>query len=406
MNKIHPSTYIVAGIFFILYLILTPVRGHVYDMGCWKVWLEHIYAKGLGHSYEGVINYLPLHLYEFKIVTLLFHSREYAYDHIHFFKYFTLIFDFASALLLASFSSRKNVQIGLFLALILNISYLHNTIFWGQFDTVFSFFVFASVVAAVRNRLLGSAVLFLISLNFKFQAILFFPLLFLIFIYQMPLKMDWKKIIYGALIVIFTQVIIIIPWILSGTSSAFINVLKGLFGLYTYVSLYAGNVWYLMLPGELRWTADNNSWHGLTFKLWGLIMLSVFLLITLIPLISSVWTKWKNKSAQLPVESVFAIGALSVMAFFFFNTQMHERYTFPAFLFIAAYCYYTRYWWIYVLFSIAYFLNNEKMLDFFHLNTKSSWFDMPTIAKIYLLVILSLLIPLFLRFKKENVEKI
>lgn len=125
-----------------------------------------------------------------------------------------------------------------------------------------------------------------------------------------------EKIIYGALIVIFTQVIIIIPWILSGTSAAFINVLKGLFGLYTYVSLYAGNVWYLMLPGELRWTADNNSWHGLTFKLWGLIMLSVFLLITLIPLISSVWTKWKNKSAQLPVESVFAIGALSVMAFF------------------------------------------------------------------------------------------
>ena len=383
MNKIHPSTYIVAGIFFILYLILTPVRGHVYDMGCWKVWLEHIYAKGLGHSYEGVINYLPLHLYEFKIVTLLFHSREYAYDHIHFFKYFTLIFDFASALLLASFSSRKNVQIGLFLALILNISYLHNTIFWGQFDTVFSFFVFASVVAAVRNRLLGSAVLFLISLNFKFQAILFFPLLFLIFIYQMPLKMDWKKIIYGALIVIFTQVIIIIPWILSGTSAAFINVLKGLFGLYTYVFPVCRKC-----------------------LVWGLIMLSVFLLITLIPLISSVWTKWKNKSAQLPVESVFAIGALSVMAFFFFNTQMHERYTFPAFLFIAAYCYYTRYWWIYVLFSIAYFLNNEKMLDFFHLNTKSSWFDMPTIAKIYLLVILCLLIPLFLRFKKENVEKI
>lgn len=107
-------------------------------------------------------------------------------------------------------SLRKNVQIGLFLALILNISYLHNTIFWGQFDTVFSFFVFASVVAAVRNRLLGSAVLFLISLNFKFQAILF-SIIVSDFYLSDAIKNGLEKIIYGALIVIFTQVIIIIP---------------------------------------------------------------------------------------------------------------------------------------------------------------------------------------------------
>ncbi|HRH66017.1 MAG TPA: hypothetical protein PLU53_06955 [Bacteroidia bacterium] len=404
MYKILPATWIIAGVLFPVYLYLTPEHGHTYDMACWSEWMGIIADKGLANCYTGAINYLPGHLYEFKFLSLFFPSKESLMAHTFVLKYLTLIFDFSGALLLASLSQKKIIQTGLLLSVILNISALHNTMLWGQFDAVFSFFAFASILAAVRNRIRVAAILFVISLNFKFQAILFLPLLFLVCFYQAMFRWNWKKFLWGSIVVLSLQALILLPWILAGTTKGVLDVLKSLSGTYTFISLNAGNVWQLMLPGDLRWTGDENSGFGLTFKLWGLIMAMSALGLTLFPLLRAIILKWKKKAVPVPMEAIFAMGSLSVMSFFYFNTQMHERYTFPAFLFIAAYCYFTRRWWIYALFSIAYFLNNEKALDFFHLNIKSSWFDFSFASKIYLLVMLMLIVPLLFQNKKNRPE--
>ena len=57
-------------------------------------------------------------------------------------------------------------------------------------------------------------------------------------------------------------------------------------------------------------------------------------------------------------EGVF----LSILGFFFFNTQMHERYSHPAMLMAFLYGILNKNYWIYGITSIAYFLNMEKTL--------------------------------------------
>ena len=47
------------------------------------------------------------------------------------------------------------------------------------------------------------------------------------------------------------------------------------------------------------------------------------------------------------------------LLFYFFNTEIHERYCHPAFIFITAFAFFTGEFFVYILFSIMYFLTLE-----------------------------------------------
>jgi len=84
-------------------------------------------------------------------------------------------------------------------------------------------------------------------------------------------------------------------------------------------------------------------------------------------------------------------GAVVALAFFFFNTQMHERYSHPALLFTAAYCFLTLRYVPFVLLSVAYFLSLENILRYMDLPTYGTLiFDTRFIAGLYLATILLL----------------
>jgi len=75
---------------------------------------------------------------------------------------------------------------------------------------------------------------------------------------------------------------------------------------------------------------------------------------------------------------------------------MHERYSFPGFLFVITVSLLTENWWLYGLFSVGYFLNNEKCLQSFReYNYQSPVFDLRVSAGFFLITIMILVYYLY-----------
>src|SRR5690606_35429708 len=100
----------------------------------------------------------------------------------------------------------------------------------------------------------------------------------------------------------------------------------------------------------------------------------------------------------LSKELVWTSGALIALAFFYFNTQMHERYSHPTFIFLIALV--VNNWKMifpYVLFSFSYFMNMEFVLRVMNWDNYDTTllFNRTLIAAVYGILILYLLFFLY-----------
>lgn len=407
MNKLARSTLFLSFFIFVFYAIIIPQKGDYGDTAGWAEWATFILNHGLKNVYDSGTNYLPGHLYELKLFTLFFNSETSIVENINCLKLFTLLFDITGALLVCTLVNESSKQNLVLLVIMLNPAYIHNTILWGQFDSVFSTLCFASFLAAYKKRFLLSSVLYLISLNFKLQAIIFLPALFLFLIYQSELKINRIKFLKGVLMVVVVQLIILLPFILNSRVSEIPRTLKSLSGEFGQISLNAANIWQLLIGGgNLRWMSDKIEFWAIPLKRWGLLLTATGFLIALFPMIKAIVNKWRENPDNLSFLQLTIMFGLSVLVFFFFNTQMHERYTFPAFLFIASIALLTEKWWLYGLFSIAYFLNNESCLQSFkEYDYKSFIFDLRFSSALFMMTILFLLFYLYRSLLKGMVIK-
>jgi Gpi18-like mannosyltransferase len=396
MYKLHATTVALGLFLYAIYFFLVPDCGHLYDNQCWSEWAAFYLDKGFRHTYDSGTNYLPGHLYQLKFFSLFFDDKASLAAHIYQLKRITLLGDLSGALLLASCARTRFKQSALVACILLNPAFLHNTLIWGQFDSVFSAFLFGSFLALHRRKFLLSAVLYLLALNFKFQAILFFPAMLLLFLYATGFRIDRRKLLQGFGCLVVLELAILFPFILSRSLWRVWEVVDSLGGRFTYLSLNADNFWYLTLSGNLRYTGDDNRLLGLPFKSWGLLLAGVGLLAAFFPLLRVLYRRWKGSTEQIGLENAALVMALSVITFFFFSTQMHERYAFPAFLFIALVALQTNAWWLFGLFSLAYFLNNERALPHF-LHETTAWINSPVlVASLYLTLWLLLMIRLWM----------
>lgn len=401
MHKIWRSTFLLSILLYVIYAVLVPTKGN-YDTECWAQWSAYIFENGLGKAYGSGTNYLPGHLYELKLYSLFFNSAQSVIEHINYLKYFTLLFDVAGALLVCSLIRDASKQHLVLLVIMLNPAYLHNDLLWGQFDSVFSTLVFASFLSAYQRRFVLAGVLYLIALNFKLQAIIFFPPMFLFMIYQSGLKINWRKFMVGLSGIVALQVLILLPFIINSETNSVWNAVKGLGGRYGQISLYAANFWHWIIPGgDLRWMSDRIELLGMPLKKLGLILVVMSYAFVSFPLVRLIFLKLKSKSTSFSFSQLISMFALCALTFFYFNTQMHERYSFPAFLFLAALSLVTGRWWLYGLFSVAYFLNNEKVLQAFTVYDYQSYiFDLRFSSAIFLFLILALVWFLYPFWKK------
>jgi hypothetical protein len=153
---------------------------------------------------------------------------------------------------------------------------------------------------------------------------------------------------------------------------------------------------------------------SLSYRGAGTLLFILALLIVLAPLIYRLAKRifkttvkeinWlQPKTASL----LFLTFGLSCFVFFFFNTEMHERYLVPAVIFFALWAVIQNKLWPYItyaLLSIGVFMNVEKLLGYLPVNHLAAIWGSRPIAIIITLALVLGMIQLYLGFLslKEN----
>ncbi len=394
----------VAIILFLFEAVLVPMRSHG-DLVAIGQWGKYIFDNGIGKAYEigyPDFNYPPVIAYPLFIFGQLVGDSDKIINYMYLFKCFFLLADFIAAVVLVFFINDRRRSILFLLLLVANPVFIYDSYLWGQADGMLSMFIFLAFVFLAREKLLWSIAFFMFALNFKVQAIIFIPPYVLMAYYVMAGKFSGRLIFTAIATVVITQFLILLPFIVAGEVGKVFNAVTNVVDYYRCISCNAYNVWYFIAGKEMiyRWKEDTLILAGLSYKAWGTIMFCALSFITLLPLfISCIFKFIKKRGDLINTNSLFLTFALIPTVFFYVNTQMHERYGQPGLLFVAAYSFATRRYWLFGILCLAYFINMEKIFWFFNLpNYGTVLFDPVTSATLYLVLIISLLYFLYKPF--------
>lgn len=321
----------------VIRLGLALEKGYEFDMSSNQAWGRSVVVNGLGTAYEKQVdgymtpNYPPLslalfggaaHIYRFLSPDF---SRDTALYRI-LIKLPAILGDLVAAAtlfyLLRGLRGTKEGLLAAFLFVIHPAVWFDSTV-WGQTDILYSLLSFFTVLSLVSGRLWLSGVLATLALMTKTQAIIFFPLFFVLAACR-PRKL-YKPILTG----IITIAAVLLPFALQGQMVKVWHVLVGSVGFYTDLTFNAYNFWWSMFAGSGGHHDTDLFVWPLTFRLVGFLIVGLLYAIILWRLVrtllSSGRTSW--------MEPALTGGALCTYAFFLFSTEMHERYLFPLMLF-------------------------------------------------------------------------
>ena len=399
------STYkeylIVYLLLFVSFIILLPKTGHAGDFNSWYEWTKYIFAHGLGNAYKSGTNYLPLYQYFMFLFGKIQGSEEYILRYIFYLKIFAIIFDFITGFFLLRLiqehfkDTNRTFIYSLFL--FLNIAYIYNSLIWGQVDGIMTCFIFLAFFFAYKRKVSWSLLFIVLSLNFKLQSIIYIPLLGLMLLSPMIKQFSFKKLGIWLALILSIQALIILPFWLKGDLEKIWGVVTHSIDGFPFISMNAYNFWYWFFKSDLMLTYDTTMFLGITCKHWGQGLFYVTSAIALFPLMKDVFLMvFYKQSREISLKKSFVIGALIPLLFFFLNTQMHERYSHPAIIFLAGYALIYKRYFPYILGSIAYFLNLEGVLQYMHLkNYGTALFHPAFVALLFFICIVSLFFDLY-----------
>lgn len=354
------------GIYLLLLLFL-PSFGHAWDNACWGMWSTRLTSHGFASAYtEGsTVNYLPLYLYVLKAYGEWM-GTEQIFAHTYYLKAITLLFDIGSAYLICSRLTGIKNQWRYMIYLFLNLGFIYNSFVWNQVDGILSFFVLWSFILAVENKTALSMLAYLLALNFKLQGIIFLPVVGLLWLQALNVK----SLLRGVLFCTLAELLILLPFISAGVVRNIGDVITGSVDYYKSISMNAFNLWHLLLKGDLFFRKDDAIFIlGLSYRNFGLILFMLSSALVLLPLALKAIKSRLGKSAEtIDMELGAAAMALIVLSFFYFNTQMHERYIHPVMVFSSLLAFKYRHWAQWVIISLAYALSLEKVCMWWHLN--------------------------------------
>ncbi len=361
-GRVHWLLY---ALLYALLLLLTPNAGFTTDVICWTVWAMQMGAHGLTTAYEvDSNNYNPLYQYVLYAYAKLMGSPARIAEYVHWLKAFTLLFDFGGAILVVRYFGRgdANQRFIVSLLFLFNIGYLYNTIVWEQVDAILSTLLFVALVQALRQRPVSSALCYLLAVNMKSQGILLLPPMLLLWApqwWQAPRQLV-RSIAFG----ISIQLLILAPFIWSGTVLRIAHLVYDAASYFPYASLNCYNMWAWIV--ESFTVPDSQVFWGLTFKRWGLLSFLLASAVVLLPLGMATLQKLRMRQLFGPADHqlvLLSLGLIPVVCCFF-NTQMHERYWHPGLLLLGAYAVVARRYVLFGVFSLAYFLNMEAVMSY------------------------------------------
>ena len=347
------------GMLFLLLVIVVPRMSMMFDFEYWTDWALYIHNHGLTSIYSNpTANYHPFYFYVIWLYDLVQGSEFYIRQNIHFLKFFPLIFDFLPLVVLCCFRQTVVTEKIPYMYLLLNIAYLFNSYVWGQVDSIYSSLSFLALIFAF-NRPVLSAFLFAMAMAMKPQPIVYIPVLAIAWLYSVRDLKTWLQLLF---VIAATWLLVALPFIVTSNGDKLWAILSTPVGRYPRISVGAFNLWYLATSKNPYHTPDAATYFILTYKQWGLILFFLSCGLALLPLFFRLARQKLNSEpiANDNQQMLMLVSGLVTLNFFYFNTQMHERYAHPIMLFFFFYAVYSKNYKLYILASIPYFLSLDK----------------------------------------------
>lgn len=197
--------------------------------------------------------------------------------------------------------------------------------YWGQTDSVYTFFLVAAVLALSQGAIVPAWAAGILALLTKIQALPLLPLLFVVTLR----RYGWVRLFRGMATAGLLATLLMLPWLLTGRAGEPLTAAITLANAEPRLDVSAYNFWFLLQGGNIHLISANLhpaglplSYREISLLLFGLSNLVVLGLV------------WRRKGQPL-----FTAAALLFMLLFMLPTDVHERYLFPVlpFLLLAAY---------------------------------------------------------------------
>ncbi len=307
--------------FFLRFAVSFLYYGHGSDMGCFAGWSDMMVDLKPWGFYESgnFADYPPIYMYVLWILGAIkrFLSLEGNALGV-LLKLPAMISDTLIGLVIYKFLKRQETEKTAFfgaLLWVLNPIVILNSAIWGQVDSVFSLFVLLSLYYAWDKKFTKSFIWFSVAVFTKPQALFYTPvLLYMLFsdsVYPEFKKERFIKSILGGIGAVALGLLLCIPFGLSNVFNQYISTL----GSYPYFSVNAFNLW----------SALGLNWGNLTPL--GSTLGTVFIILTVA---GALLYMYKSKSKG----KFFLAAGFICFAVFTLSTKMHERYSYPAVLFL------------------------------------------------------------------------
>ncbi|PSJ76206.1 hypothetical protein C7N43_14920 [Sphingobacteriales bacterium UPWRP_1] len=342
-----------------------PNNGYTTDLNCWDWWRDTIYQYGFAHCYQyATIEYPPVFIYLLGLWRwLIFDFSQPLYEQRYLYKYIPWCFSLAGAVWLPFYLQHKRINPVKSLLLLGCVGLWYNFFAWGQIDVIHTLFITLAVCCAAGNKPTASALFFLLALNTKVQTVVFVP----------PFLMLWATIVKGntgvwvktLLAAAALQLLLLLPFLISKATLKVYLAYATSVDRYDYVSFFAFNLWYWFFANPYT-ESDTLLWNFLSLKQWGLLLLfaNMAVLLTAFGVFLFNHKASLTESNRQYLAHVFLLFALVGIAFFYFPTQMHERYLHPAVAFLGMFAILERQYGLFAFISLAYLVNLEAVLHF------------------------------------------
>ena len=300
---------------FAVRFLLFPLSGYPIDIGDFTSWFNTAAEHGIRGFYQaaGWSDYPPFNVYIFWVFGSLAKAvSDIGVNAVVIVKLVPNLFDLATTTVIFLFV-RKQLSFnqsllaaGLYA---FNPAVIFDSAVWGQYDAIYTFFLVASLILALKSKPKLSASVFAIALLTKPQGVALLPLIAYI-IYR---KNGLRNLLFSIGVFAATVFAVILPFDWRGNPVSFLsNIYFGAYAGYQYTSINAFNLWGLFG----LWRPD-----GVYFIL-GWVLFGTFAAFTLLVL----HRRFKVSGDVLVLFCAFML----FFAFFMLPTRIHERYLFPA----------------------------------------------------------------------------
>jgi len=374
-------------------LVIAPTPGFVIDTNLYKYWAldisdpahpMNIYRKGV------YVDYPPLYMYALGLVGWLARILGIEADPVFhgLLKAPSIIADLVIGCLLLTLLRRfRSDEAPWWLAALFwfNPVVLMDSVLWGQTDALYAALLLAALWLVGKQKPTVAGMMLATAFALKPQSA-YFIIFFVALLFRFHPWRLWFRVGLSSLA---TFVVIILPFAIHHPPTWIFELYAKMAGTYNLLSFNAYNLWALLGFNELSGEAE---WLGLPLERWALFLsLGTFVLIVFLGL-RAMAVSGDDPSRML---SLFRSFTLLSFCFFMLAPRMHERYLYPAVVFmLPLFLSGMRYQWCYLVMTAAQYLNLAYVFYFHvylgHNPPGDNWFIRVTAASLMLVFLILL----------------